>query len=1445
MNGIADTVNDYVVLNRRFDLLSEDDLSRPEALSARFEQYSGSGAVDWDTLLRHARVCLLAEAGSGKTRELRAKAAELMTEGRFAVFAPLEALDREPLSTVLSSADETALAAWLADGHATGWFFLDAVDELKLTEGVLERALRRLAKSITGSAHRARIIVSSRPLDWRAKADRETFLAELPEPAPDVVRPPDPDEALIAAIRAETGMGQSLRADDEEASSSETKFVAVALTPLDRDQVSAFARGEGLDDPAPFVSALDEHRAWDFARRPMDLIDLVANWTTNGELGSRQDQHRSNIAQKLKEPSDRPDSDILSENDAGDGAERLALAMTLTRSQTLAAPDAPMTKGVLAPASILPSWTLKARGALLRRGLFDPATYSRVRFHHQSVQQYLAARRFHRLRQAGMSTKALMRLLVSRLYGQTVVLPSMRPIAAWLALWDVDVRRLLVTHEPQSLLAFGDPESLATETRSALLRSFVATFGAGGWRGVNIPLDEVRRLAQPDLGPTVRALWPAADSPDAKDLLLEVIWQGRLSDCADLAESLALDVDAASDQRAVAVEALRAIDASDALTRIAARMRSHLSEWPARARRQIAPYLYPTWLSAEALLSIIRETPETKSVTGGFGWEMRQLVGRDLAEDEGARLRTGLAQLIWDGRDPASPSHSLKSAFSYLAPALAALCAAAPPSDVPDPTLLRAIEIANRFGERQIGMDEPRDALAAKFRPGQSWREPMFWVSLNLFDALPSSGDAWNRLYGVTMQRSLMGELVESDRPWLEASIPGLSGDSRLGVVLEGLLRLWNQRGRPPSDITDLIAFAGADPQLVEELRERTAPPAPRPAAQITEEKKWREERLRREAKEARHLADWKVWRATLTGDPDAAFRPDKLAHTLRNIYLFLRGAAGLSARYEVWNRDKVRDVFGEPVAVLASAHFAASWRQVWPVLWSARSDRDSTPQSWTRGLTGLASKASTVGWTRNLSAQDARLATGLALTELNGFGTMLEDLFTDWPSEVDAVLGWELSAELAMPLSVTFLPALQYLGQASQALKSFLAPRILIALESWAPLTGAADRTEASHRLEQCLALIAESGSSIERETAAALAEAHVRDAPTDALALVWLKGLMRLDANAALVAAMDIYEQAASPWTHQQVIEMLAALFGRYGGGHGHDASPAIIARLTRLAFEVVREADDLHHDGVYTPGPRDHAEQAREALLSALLTRPGAEAALELLALIEEGAVTGRSDRLRFLLREKAGRDGEFSAFNPEAVLDLDIGLEVPPHDRDGMFQLMVDRLEDIEHEIGHSDFSDWETLARIDLESEMRRSLGAKLEMTGRGAFTLTQESEVIEAKRTDLRLASVRSPAKAVIEIKLSHKWTLAQMEKALSDQLQGQYLRHQDCRAGCLLITDNGRQKTWRKGAGPRLSFNGLIDHLRALAIAQVAASRTDVRIAVMGLGLRPANADV
>lgn len=122
------------------------------------------------------------------------------------------------------------------------------------------------------------------------------------------------------------------------------------------------------------------------------------------------------------------------------GAERLALALTLTRARTIRSPeltiDSDRGEGVLDPKEILTDWNEKERQALLRRALFDPATYGRVRFHHRSVQEYLAACRLRMLREKGMPAKRLYRLLFAERYGERLVIPSMQAIAAWLALWD-------------------------------------------------------------------------------------------------------------------------------------------------------------------------------------------------------------------------------------------------------------------------------------------------------------------------------------------------------------------------------------------------------------------------------------------------------------------------------------------------------------------------------------------------------------------------------------------------------------------------------------------------------------------------------------------------------------------------------------------------------------------------------------------------------------------------------------------------------------------------------------------------------------------------------------------------------------------------------------------------------------------------------------------------
>ncbi len=45
--------------------------------------------------------------------------------------------------------------------------------------------------------------------------------------------------------------------------------------------------------------------------------------------------------------------------------------------------------------------------------------------------------------------------------------------------------------------------------------------------------------------------------------------------------------------------------------------------------------------------------------------------------------------------------------------------------------------------------------------------------------------------------------------------------------------------------------------------------------------------------------------------------------------------------------------------------------------------------------------------------------------------------------------------------------------------------------------------------------------------------------------------------------------------------------------------------------LAYSHIRPEDDAVHHGSYSPDARDHAENARNSILSALLDRPGADA------------------------------------------------------------------------------------------------------------------------------------------------------------------------------------------------------------------------------------------
>ena len=1446
----------YINLQRRFHILTEEELEDAELLVALSEdEFRSNTDIGWSKLLRYDRVIFLAGAGAGKTRELEEQAKRLVGEGRFAFFVPLESLDREAFVDLLSTDDGERFEAWKADRNAPAWFFLDAVDELKLTEGKLDRALRRLSRALTGHLARARIIISCRPSDWRPSVDLPTVQNRLsvPERGDDIPSQPS-EEAFLEALRRDESVAPFVP-PEEEALPDHDDVQTVTMLPMNGSQIARFAEQSGAPDADAFLAEIARQNAWTFARRPLDLTQLITTWTSLGRLGTRADQHQANVTAKLQDDPDRPDRDVLTDTKARLGAERLALALALTRTRTIRAPEqAPnihRTEGVLDAADILTDWTEEQRKALLRRALFDSATYGRVRFHHRSVQEYLAAYHLRRLREKNMPTKAIFRLLFAERYGVAVVIPSMRAIAAWLALWNDPVRKELTAREPEVLLSLGDPETLNLPARSDLVRAFVSAYGQGGWRGLNIPTDEVRRLARPELAPVIRECWGSGPTnDDVRTLLIKMIWLGSVKGCADLAQTVALDATGDPDQRVIAIRALLACEQNDTVRELANGLLTQPASWPDRIVHGIAADLFPRIITVNELVTLIERTRESERTArgGGFGWTARQIAKTiEPWADSAVALRDNMAALVWRGREQPGEISDLRSEFSHLAPALALLCdrQLSAGAGRGDDALIRACVLAFRF----TGDTWDRTSvstLKAYFRTNTTTlRSTAFWAELDFVDEVAPDQDDWLRLYYAASD-SLIERLTEADRPWLEAALADESRPERRAVTLHALIQVWRQRGRDEAELVTLRAALNGDAMLNRLLTELTAPPTRDERTERME----REAQCRRNA-QARHeeqrLENWRQWRIDLLANPDDAFSAENQETTVSNLYSWLEASQQGRNRFNIWDQNALVRAFGPDIANRAEQVFQAWWRIHPSTLWSVQpaAGRGQIPHTWIYGLLGVSSEASTPGWTVSLSSEEARIAVAYATVEINELAPFITDLARSHPTEVNEVIGCELSAELRVGADHDHLPVLNNLSHAEDHLKQLLASRLLPALRVWPSAFTNETGPRLARHLDQVLRILGDASTETDREAAAEECTARYEADPAGALALTWLKGLFRFDAERGTQALVGGLGDSNDPHMRERAVESFARLFGDPIDGVVFDIPDSArraraLEQLVRCAYAFIRPEEDLTHERAYSPNARDEAQSARDFLLSMLLDTPGSEARRIILALTAEDEFTDFADRLRLLARQRAATDAEFNAFSPEDVATLESQYEAPPHDRDGLFSVMRDRLDDLAYDLAHGDFTTRKTLQSITQEAEMQQNLAERLDARANGAYRVTREEEVADQKEPDIRLLAVKGDQKAAVEVKIAdNHWTGPRLEQALRDQLVGQYLRDANCKAGCLLLTYHGRKSYWEHpDTREHLGFSELVAFLKDRARIIEEERLHDIRVAVFGLDL-------
>lgn len=489
-----------------------------------------------------------------------------------------------------------------------------------------------------------RIIITTRPIPFDERVARELL------PVPKVAEiQASPDGESFAQI-AMHGRSSEKKEDQKENSPD---WCTVALMPLSDAQIADFARNQGVDEPQALLDDLKRRNAEEFARRPQDLIELCADWRHFKRIRTHREQVESNVRIKLKPREDRIEAADLSVEKAIEGASRLALAMMGTRRLTLrhsAEADSGGDDVPLDPAAILSDWSAPERKALLERPLFGLASYGRVRFHHRSVAEYLAAERIKFLGTRGMTARALKRLLFAETKGKIIVRPSKRPIAGWLALSEDIIFETLRDHEPTVLLTEGDPQSLSLHQRSQALCSYVERYSKGGWRGLSVPHIQIHRLASPDLATEIKRLWAQGiQNPEVREILLNLIEVGRITGCLDIAHAVAVDTGASRSERFAAIEALAMSD-DPRLHVITDGMADNVELWPDDLARDVAFHLFPKRLTVASLCRILTRLKGRKRSIGDLNWHLPRIIaGADLDVPTLEALRDGLSDLVSTG----------------------------------------------------------------------------------------------------------------------------------------------------------------------------------------------------------------------------------------------------------------------------------------------------------------------------------------------------------------------------------------------------------------------------------------------------------------------------------------------------------------------------------------------------------------------------------------------------------------------------------------------------------------------------------------------------------------------------------------------------------------------------------------------------------------------------
>ena len=1394
-------------------------------LDRRFEEV-GAGRDPFDAALRrdeerglrwltgHRVVAILAEAGSGKTHELRHLPSDVWPADRRFLLR-VEALCSGPFDDAHDTAEQAAdFRRWLSsDGE--GLFLLDAVDEAKLphsrTVVPLRDALTRLRRALADDLHRVRVVVTCRSSEWMTATEEEP-LGEF--------------AAAAAAARARRG--------DAEADGD---VLAVSFAPLGERAIAALGAARGAGDG--FVAALRETGALDHAVTPLDVIHYADAFASGAGLPrSRRELAGASVDRRLAERGATWARSRLSPDRAKAGARLLCFGLATAQQRAIVHPGsraAGLDAGSLLAAAD-PPWREDEVRELLATAVFVPAGQGLVRPYRPEVAAMLAADHLDGLVSQGLSEQRLLREFIRSSFGRYVVGRAHASMMAWLASLRPTVLRRMIDVAPELIIEDGDPRALAPEDRIEALERHVAAADVlpGGFYFEPAAL---RRFAEPGLGRDVARLLEGGARGEGLLHLLQIARAGRYPAAAPAALQLASDPFTPSDVRIYAMAALVECGSNEDLRACADCMLAwgpptmppgaHRFEREREddARHRLVRHAYPAAIDAGSALGLLAQIRGKQWSTNA-----RPLAGAlaSAPGDDLGLLVAGLDALCFPQGDGDRP-HAAPPSSQRTPDLFRSLVTLVGRAIRERPDLYAALVPVHGRCSRTVRWDRghgftPRDRVDDLDRTTPAFR-------LAIIDAYAAGrlpGPFHRFLDHLLLANPADGSGAAAEAPPLLERYSAADQAGRrfhaqaLSVLARRMAPADGRRWRTRLARAATRHPAGRDDQTLAGLAWLPARPA------IARIRRWRDE------------LPWRLDDAWRRGRFAARERCERLTLLAGNLHRLANGRA-VGAIVELLSVKGSGD--------LLSLDASAARR---------------------RRLGGLAVRGATAHALRHVPTGRGGGYAWADIVAFAGWGYLLADDAPAGRSLSDGEAARALRVALTSPL-----PWPAWATELAKANPPLFRETVLAAITWEIPVHRAADETVTPRVLDRVADLELNLRAIIARDLVGlasgdwlpgrAAVRALRRITDGDAPALAALRPLARRRTReAAWEGAPGRVRDWASIWAASDagaVAELLALRAGPLGGERGTKAvvdtlepllsrehpdddrlaalPPELLLALSVQLFEAFAPKDDDHREDMRRRDDRRRGEEVRSAVLKLLGERrdDAGRAALETFI-----AAHVRPNHPRWAeswLASHARDAAEPAPWGVARIAGYGTGATRRPENAGELAKAVADGLRDLELDLASSEF-DRRALFRDADEASVRAFIGDALDRAHRHQFAITQETETARAKRTDLRfeLRTDEGPV-TVVEIKVLDRWTWSELIEKLTSQLLGQYLLSDRVSHGIYLIVDTGGRPRGEPSEGTA-DVDALIDDMRRIVATDGRFAGRPVEIVRMRIKVPP-----